>query len=139
MYLEFVQQNWYLFLALAVILVLLAVDPLQRRSSGARSISALELPRIVRHQSGVVLDVSDVADFRGGHIANAINIPLKELSSQLNRLNKYKKAPIVITCRNGMQSGKAASVLRKNDFTGLYTLHGGISAWVKENFPLEKK
>lgn len=138
MLLEFAKQNWHLFAALAAIILLLLAEPLRRRSSGARGISALELPRVAGHRSGVVVDVSDAADYKQGHISGAVNIPLKELPAQIGRLKKHLKSPVILTCRNGVHAPKAAAVLRRNSFTDLYTLSGGIAAWNKENLPLEK-
>jgi rhodanese-related sulfurtransferase len=138
--LQFVVQNWPLFLALVVIVAMLALDPILRRSSGAMSVSAAELPRLINHESAVVVDVGEPGEFRSGHIPDAINLPLNQLADNLKRLEKYrnKKVPIVLSCRTGNRSTRAATILRRNQFEKVYTLSGGVAAWDKENFPIQR-
>lgn len=135
---EFVTKNWYLFLGLVVVLALIILDPLRRRASGVASVSAVELPQLINHDSAIVVDISDPNDYKKGHIPNAINIPFETLSDNLGRLQKHKNKPIVVACRTGNRSPRAASILRKQGFESLYTLSGGLASWQKENFPTAK-
>ncbi len=135
---EFVKLNWHLFLALAVIVALLILDPIRKRTSGIRSVSALELPRVMKSEKAIVVDISDPKDFESGHIPKARNVPLSRIDSDVNRLNKFKSRPVVIACRVGNRSSKAANILRKHDFSDIRILHGGFAAWSKENLPIEK-
>ena len=136
--LEFILQNWYLFLALGVISAMIMFDPLSRRSGGIRSVSTMELSRLVSHESGVVVDVSKAEEYREGHIHGAINAPFKELDNNLPRLKKYKNKPVVVVCPTGNLCSRAAGKLKKSDFEKLYVLSGGLVNWRKENLPLEK-
>ncbi len=135
---EFLQQNWLLFVALVVIVLLISVDSIRRRSSGSGTVSAVELPALINHESAVVVDISEPNDFKRGHVPNAINLPLGRLQEEIKKLSKYKGKPIVVTCRAGNKSGQAAAILARNEFDKIYTLQGGIAAWEKENMPLEK-
>ena len=136
----FIQQNWHLFLALAVIMALLALDPLRRRSGGIRSVSAVQLPQLMNHEGAIVLDVGEPAEFKKGHIPKAINMPVSQLKNDLGRLEKYrtKDTPIVLSSRANQHANRAAAILRKNNFSNLYTLAGGLVSWEKENLPLER-
>ena len=136
---EFLANNWHLFVALVVIVALLLVDPIRRRTGGVKSISAVEVPQLINHESAIVLDVCEVNEFKKGHIPDAINIPVGTLADNLSRLEKYKKnqTPIVLSCRSGQRSTKAAGILKKNEFANLYTLSGGMMSWEKENLPVE--
>ena len=86
---QFVTSNWYLFAALIAILGLLAFDPIRRRSSGIRPVSAIQLPQLMNHDNAVIVDVRDNTDFENSHIAKAINIPINQLKLNLARLEKY--------------------------------------------------
>ncbi len=134
---EFFKLNWHLFAALAVVVALLVLDPIRKRSSGIKSVTAVELPRVMRHEKAVVVDISDPKDFNAGHIPKARNVPLSRIDNDINRLNKFKSRPIVVACRMGNRSSKAANILKKNDFSDVRVLHGGFAAWSKENLPIE--
>ena len=136
---QFITLNWHLFAALVVISTLIVVDTL-RRSGGANQVSAVQLPQLINHEGAIVVAVCESAEFNKGHIPAAINIPMGEFKDNLKRLNKYrdKKKPIVLTCQSGTRAGRAAAILRKNEFSDVYTLTGGVTAWEKENLPIER-
>ena len=136
----FIQQNWHLFAALAVIVALLVLDPLRRRSGGIQSVSAVQLPQLMNHEGAIVLDVGEPAEFKKGHIPKAINMPVSQLKNDVGRLEKYrtKDTPIVLSSRANQHASRAAAILRKNNFSNLYTLSGGLASWEKENLPLER-
>mgnify|MGYP001491316951 CR=1 FL=1 len=136
----FIQQNWHLFAALVVIVALLSLDPLRRRSGGIQSVSAVQLPQLMNHEGAVVLDVGEPAEFKKGHIPKALNVPISQLSNDLGRLEKYrnKGTPIVLSSRTNQQASRAAAILKKHSFSNLYTLSGGLGSWEKENLPLER-
>ena len=119
---QFITLNWHLFAALVVISTLIVVDTL-RRSGGSNQVSAVQLPQLINHEGAVVVDVCESAEFNKGHIPAAINIPMGEFKDNLKRLNKYrdKKKPIVLTCQSGTRAGRAAGILRKNEFSNVST------------------
>lgn len=135
---EFVKLNWHLFAAVAVVIALLALEPVRKRSSGIRSVSALDLPRVMTHEKGIVVDISEPKHYTAGHIPKSRNIPLSRIDNDINTISKFKSKPVVITCPTGHRSSKAAKVLKKNDFSDIRILHGGFAAWTKENMPVEK-
>ena len=139
--LEFIAQNWYLFAALVVISLLIGFDSIRRGGGGANQVSALQLPQLISQENAVVVDVCETEEFESGHILNAINIPLKQLQDQLGQLEKFraKDKPIVLSCRSGQRANRAAAILRKNEFKKVFTLSGGLTAWEKENLPVERK
>ena len=140
MEIDFIVQNWHLFLALVVIVGLLATDSARQRIGGVKAVSAAELPQLLNHDDAVVIDVCDPAEFRKGHIPGAINVPLKQINDSAKTLERYKKtgAPVVVSCQTGHRSSKGASLLRKQEFEQVYNLTGGLTAWQKENLPVEK-
>ena len=139
--LEFIAQNWYLFAALVVISLLIGFDSIRRGGGGANQVSALQLPQLISQENAGVVDVCETEEFERGHILNAINIPLKQLQDQLGQLEKFraKDKPIVLSCRSGQRANRAAAILRKNEFKKVFTLSGGLTAWEKENLPVERK
>ena len=134
MFLDFVAENWYLFVMLAFILLLLGFQP----SGGAKPIVPFQLAKMQTERGAVVVDVESATKYKEGHISDALNLPFDTLRDNLGRLNKHKQKPLIIACRNGALSARAAAVLRKHEFKELYILDGGLNAWRKENLPLVK-
>ncbi len=97
-----------------------------------------DLPRLMSSDNAVVVDISEPNEFQTGRIPKARNIPLSKIASDINTLSKFRARPIVVVCRMGNRSAKAAGILRKNDFSDVRTLQGGFAAWLKENLPIEK-
>jgi rhodanese-related sulfurtransferase len=82
-----------------------------------------------------ILDVRTVEEFKkDGHLANAKLIPLHQLSSNLNMLDKSKR--ILVYCRSGSRSVSASRILTKNGFT-VINMSGGMMDWKDENLPSE--
>jgi len=135
---QFIINNWYLFLALAVVLGMLLAGPVRQRLYGIKSISPADAIQLINRQSGVVVDVCEPQEFKGGHIPNAINAPLAGLQTYLKQLEKYKDRPLVVSCRSGNRSLAAAMALRKHGFAAVHVLTGGLAAWQRDNLPLEK-
>jgi rhodanese-related sulfurtransferase len=135
---QFVLANWYLFLGLVVVLVMLFADPLRQRLLGIANVPAAQAIQLINRQNGVVVDVREPNEFSTGHIPNATNIPLGSIAGRLNELKKFKEKPIVLCCRSGHRSAQAAAVLRKNGFASVHNLAGGMLAWQGENLPTER-
>lgn len=75
----------------------------------------------------ILIDVREPHEFKGGYIPNAKNIPLSQLNQRLSEVPKDRN--LLLYCRSGMRSGKAAGILMKNGYTQLAHLQGGISAY----------
>ncbi len=135
---QFVIDNWLLFLALVIILALLIGEPLKRKMLNIDMISVADVPRLTGHEKAVLVDVREEKEYRAGHIPDALNVPLSSLVKNVDRLEKYKNRPLILSCRTHNRSLRAASLLSRQGFEDLKVLHGGFLAWQKENLPIEK-
>lgn len=133
---EFFQNHPGLVLALFAVSGALIWSVLAGRSRGLPRITPSDLTRLINSEDAAVLDVRPDAEYRKGHIVNAINIPQGQLQAQLKSLEKYKSRPLIIVCRNGQESAKAGALLRQQGFDSLRTLHGGLQTWETANLPL---
>ena len=61
-----------------------------------------------------IIDVRTITEFNNGHLRNSINIPLQDLKSKLDEINKQK--PVITVCASGMRSASAKGILAKNGF-----------------------
>ncbi|MDY5210996.1 rhodanese-like domain-containing protein [Intestinibacter sp.] len=95
-------------------------------NKNSNNINHEEFQNIIKNNKNtLVLDVRTIEEFRSGHIPNAKNIPVQELSTKISNLDNYKNNDIIVYCRSGVRSSKAADILNKNGFNKVYNL-GGI-------------
>ena len=133
---EFVVTNWALFVALVIIVALLArtwVTP-----GGIKSIGPMEAVSLSSHKNGIFIDVRTDEEYREGHILHCLHAPLGLLDSKLQTIGKYKDRPLIVYCRSGNRSGRAGGILKKQGFNEIYNLAGGVMAWQSANLPLTK-
>ena len=134
---EFIGNHITLFIALAVISALLVQNLMA--GAGAGYIDTGRVTELINRDDAVVVDVRPMADFSGGHIINALNIPVGSFKNQLGQLEKHRDKPIIITCRSGVQSSAAYKALRGAGFEQVYELRGGMTAWQGANLPVSCK
>lgn len=76
-----------------------------------------------------ILDVREAAEVTGtGAIAGAVNIPLRDLAKNLDRL-PAKDQPIVAICSTGYRSAMAMMALQMLGYSNVKSLVGGFTAW----------
>jgi len=136
MFVEFFNQNIWLFVALIVILNLLILSLFQGRVKGVNTISALEMPQLQRNDNCTILDVNTSNDFATSHIPNAVNFQLDDLNASNKALLKHKNDTTVLVCQSGTRSTKAAKKLVELGFSDVTILRGGLLSWSKENLPV---
>jgi molybdopterin/thiamine biosynthesis adenylyltransferase/rhodanese-related sulfurtransferase len=95
--------------------------------NGISQISPIELKR--RLDAGEDLFVLDVREPHEYQIANlgAKLIPLGDLPARVSELDSSRE--IVVHCKSGGRSQKAAEFLAQSGFKKLHNLAGGINAW----------
>ena len=134
---QFLQDNWML-VALAVVSGgMLAWSFIGSRLSGVEQADTLKATRLY-NDDALVLDVREDKEYAAGHIPKAKHIPLGSLNARLKELEKYRKKPILVTCRSGQRSARACGILKKAGFENVFNQAGGIIAWERANLPIEK-
>ncbi|MEP7137393.1 MAG: rhodanese-like domain-containing protein [Chloroflexota bacterium] len=85
-----------------------------------------------------IIDVREPAEIEtNGYIKGAINLPLRTLLQNLDKLPALDK-PIVVYCAIGHRGAMAMASLRLLGYTDVRSLGGGFNAWVKATLPVEK-
>lgn len=83
----------------------------------------------------IFLDVRSPAEFNGtaenkfGAIKNAINIPIQELETRMNELERYKDKEIIVYCSHSHRSPRASYMLTQKGFKHVTNMLGGMSVW----------
>ncbi|WP_066894060.1 rhodanese-like domain-containing protein [Clostridium nigeriense] len=94
-------------------------------------ISAVQAKEEMKDSNTIVLDVRSQEEYNNGHIENSILIPIDNLEddAETKLINKDQK--ILIYCRSGNRSEKAADLLLQMGYTNIYDF-GGINDWPYE-------
>ncbi|WP_265946671.1 rhodanese-like domain-containing protein [Dechloromonas sp. A34] len=133
---EFINQN-ILLISIVVTSGLGLLWPLFMRPAG-NNVSPVEATLLINREDAHIVDVREADEFAGGHLPEARNIPTSKLAERVGELDKFKDKPIIVCCASGMRSGKATAELKKQGFTKLYSLAGGVDAWVGAGYPIKK-
>lgn len=95
-----------------------------------QTIETKEVEKIKEEQNISIIDVRTSVEYKSGHIKNAINIPLDEISNIENRIpDKTRK--IIVYCKSGGRSKEAANQLLKMGYENIYDMKG-LDAWEYE-------
>jgi rhodanese-related sulfurtransferase len=82
------------------------------------------------------VDVRTAEEYAAGHAYRARNIPLEELSENLDKLERNE--PVYLICRSGRRSNEAAEILVREGFPQVISIAGGTTAWEEAGLPMVK-
>ena len=87
-----------------------------------------------------VIDIREEYECRGGMIPGSINISRGVLESSIENafaMSRNKKdADIYLICRSGKRSVLAAQSLQNMGFKNVYSIQGGIKAWIDKRLKI---
>ncbi len=98
--------------------------------------SAVETANWMQSGRVHVLDVRDEYEWNEKHIPGAMHQFVGDLEENLPQMPKDSE--MVVHCSVGHRSGVAVSILKRNGYTRVYNMLGGLTAWEKLGLPLEK-
>jgi len=93
-------------------------------SEGASESRSARAHRMVE-DGATLLDVRTPAEFEGGHVEGAMNVPLQSLTSRMNEVPDDQ--PVVVYCLSGGRSASAARALESRGYEVLDL--GAMSNW----------
>lgn len=105
---------------------------------GGQSVSAQQATNLINRQDARVVDLRDSDDFRQGHIAGSLNIPMSQFAERVAELDRFKDKPVILVCKMGSSAGLAGRQLRARGFASVARLQGGIQGWRADNLPVVK-
>jgi len=99
--------------------------------------SVQQLKERLEKENPFILDVRDIKNWRAaGHIPGAHHIYIGELPHHLDEIPKNE--PIVVYCDAGYKGSLAASILSIHQYPTITNVLGGMTAWKRAGFRIEK-
>lgn len=71
-----------------------------------------------------IIDVRTAEQFQEGHLEGAISLPLEELASRLDELDKSQTYHVI--CQRGIKSVEATALLEEHGFS-VHNVDGGLN------------
>ena len=105
-----------------------------KRIGSYKSLSAIEFNQLLSSKPGTILDVRELDETKRGIIEGAIIAPLYADNFQEILSDLQKDIPVYVYDGSGNLSVIAAKTLLSNEFSEIYSLMGGITAWGMEGF-----
>ncbi len=90
---------------------------------------------VLLNENAILIDVrepDEVAE-KAYDVKDVQNIPLGDMEKHLSEIPKDKK--VILACKAGGRSAKAFEILKKNGFTNIANLDGGMNAWDAAGLP----
>lgn len=85
-----------------------------------------------------MIDVREFFEYRKVRINDAVNIPSSgNLQSAADTIDK--DCALFLYCKTGFRSDRVAKRFYDMGYRKVYSLEGGIVAWKKDGFPVERK
>lgn len=85
------------------------------------------LKTIINTQNAMLIDVRENSEFRAGHIESAINIPLRSLTDNLNKIPKER--PVILYCSSGYRTGMGVMSLKMLGYGNVQGFPPSIQGW----------
>jgi glyoxylase-like metal-dependent hydrolase (beta-lactamase superfamily II)/rhodanese-related sulfurtransferase len=83
-----------------------------------------------------IIDVREPFEWGEGHIAGALHVPMREAAER--RAQIPAAPPKAVVCSGGLRSSTVISALKKAGLGNWYNVSGGMTAWQKSGYPVER-
>ena len=130
----FLTEQWLL---VSLMCVLIYIYAWREKSKAGATLSVHQMTALLNKGESVLVDIRDAAEFKVGHIVDAINIPHNKVEKQLADFAKFQSKTIILVDKMGQHTGNAGRLLRANGYD-VARLDGGIADWQGQNLPLVK-
>ncbi|WP_088008917.1 rhodanese-like domain-containing protein [Indiicoccus explosivorum] len=115
--------SWVMIGALAVWLIYKMIGP----AKGMPSVTTDEVKPMLKTKGIQFIDVRTPGEYRANGLKAFKNIPLNELPRRLDELDRDKETYII--CQSGARSSRACAILKKNGFSQVTNIRGGMGTW----------
>jgi rhodanese-related sulfurtransferase len=138
-FIQFIQKGYNpLLFLVALVSGGMLLWPLVRRTTGGPWVNTTRAIELINREDALVLDVRDAAEYGAGHILGAKNLPLARIDESAGEFARKKDRPLIVYDDGGERSAKAAAALKRQGYTQVTGLSGGIGAWRQAGLPVEK-
>ncbi len=110
-------------------------------TSDIRRIDLSAARQAFEQRSALFIDSRHPFEFRLGHIAQAVNIPLAEFDTARSRLDGVSRDKFLIVYCDGSECNSSMDLsvkLMQTGFRNVHVFFGGWEEWTRAGYPTEK-
>lgn len=111
---------------------------LKNQSEGVQVLDVAKYEQKMTQPDVQLIDVRTPEEFAEGHLENAINMDINGDNFDASVASLDKEKPVMVYCKAGGRSAKAAAKLKEMGFKSISDLDGGITNWNSEKKPTVK-
>jgi rhodanese-related sulfurtransferase len=137
-FLEFVANHPILWTLFVLLLLAWAAFELRARSGATINLSIFDFTRELNSGNTLLIDLRPSADFDKGHIRGARHLTPSQVDPAAKDISKFKDGTVLLYCQSGITSAEVAAKLLKAGHAKVYSLKGGIAAWMQDQLPVER-
>ncbi len=97
-------------------------------------ISAERTYEMIKESKALIIDVRTENEYEEERIPFAVHIPLVKLKTKINEIPQNKL--IIFQCGHGCRGSLAASILKREGFSNVANMAGGLLAWKAKGLPV---
>ena len=135
-YIEFASNHWMLVVAFLAVTFFLIQDIIEAGVRKYQTISPMLTVTKLNTGTPIIVDVREEGEYKKGHIADAIHIPLASIENQIKKIELYKQDDVIVVCHTGTRSASACSNLVKQGFENIFLMTGGMQSWEENKLPI---
>ena len=135
-YIEFASNHWMLVVAFLAVTFFLIQDIIEAGVRKYQTISPMLTVTKLNTGTPIIVDVREEGEYKKGHIADAINIPVASIENQIKKIELYKQDDVIVVCHTGTRSASACSNLMKLGFENIFLMTGGMQSWEENKLPI---
>lgn len=84
----------------------------------------------------LLLDVREQWEYDAGHIPGITHIPMNEIPDRIAEIPTDQT--VIVSCQTGNRSSQVTQFLRQQGYENVHNLQGGIVAWQRAGYAVEK-
>ncbi len=101
----------------------------------------VELPegrQLLESKKVLMYDIREPQEHATGVANGARLLPMSQLNQRVNEIPKDPAQPVLIICNTQNRSSKVVQAMREAGWTNVRYVHGGMSTWAKNGWPMIK-
>lgn len=95
-----------------------------------------DLKTAIKNNHVLLVDVREPSEYANGHIPNAINIPLRSLTQNLDKIPQDR--PVVLYCTSGYRTAMGVTALQMLGYSNVRGFPPSIQGWKAAGESLER-